>query len=190
MESPLTWRGAHAHVCVVMRGWHGGWRHGQGQALGICGMQRVAVAKVWGRLKLECSCRHGAGGSGGTGGWHAVLGDEFGWRLLGLCELNGDITGELWGAACTLMGWPGVRLQELTTVVAALRQTGAVERRVRPIHLLFSIALHEEINRHHARTLIERQRRGGKCRKLTWLKQNALHYTFNLIWHIIYRFSM
>lgn len=84
METPLTWRGTHAHVCVVMGGWHGRWWHGQGQGLGLCGVQRVAVAKVRGRLELECGCGLGAGGRGGAGGCHAVLGDEFGGGLLGL----------------------------------------------------------------------------------------------------------
>lgn len=163
----LTWRGAHAHMCVVMGGWHGRWWHGQGKGLGLRGVERVVVAKVRGRLKLECSSRLRAGDSGGAGGSHAVLGDEFGRRLLGLCKLNGDVTGELRGTPGTLVRWPGVRLQELTAVVAAFRQTGAVERRVRPVHLLFGVTLHEEIHRHHARTLIERTCGEGERIKLT-----------------------
>ena len=74
-------------------------------------------------------------------------------RRCGLVELNGDVAGDLGRAAATLGRRPGLRVQVLTAVVAALRQAGAVESWVWPVHLLLSVALHEEVNRHHPRTL-------------------------------------
>lgn len=72
-------------------------------------------------------------------------------RCLG--ELDGDVGGGLGGAAATLRRRPGVRVEELAAVVAAVGHAGAVEGRVGPVQLLLSVALHEEVDGHHACTL-------------------------------------
>lgn len=74
-----------------------------------------------------------------------------------LVELDGDVAGGFGGAAAPL-GWrPGrFRVEELAAVVATLGQAGAVECRVGAVHLLLGVALHEEIDRHHAGPLRHR----------------------------------
>lgn len=78
----------------------------------------------------------------------------FGWGLLWrLGELDGDVGGNVRGTPAPLRGRPGVRMEELATVVAAVGHAGAVEGGVRPVQLLLSVTLHEEVDGHHSCTL-------------------------------------
>lgn len=49
-------------------------------------------------------------------------------------------------------------MEELAAVVAAVGHAGAVEGGVRPVQLLLSVTLHEEVDGHHSCTLRHRQR--------------------------------
>lgn len=75
-----------------------------------------------------------------------------------LGELDGDVGGHVGGAAATLGGRPGVWMEELAAVVAAVGHAGAVEGGVRPVQLLLSVTLHEEVDGHHSCTLRDTQR--------------------------------
>lgn len=74
------------------------------------------------------------------------------WRW-SLVELDGDVGGDFRGAAAPLWWRPGVWMEELTTVVAAVGHPGAVQSGMRPVQLLLSITLHEEVDGHHSCTL-------------------------------------
>lgn len=74
------------------------------------------------------------------------------WRRL--VELDGDVAGGLGRAAASFWRGPGgLRVEVLAAVIAAVGQAGAVESRVGAVHLLFSVALHEQVDRHHTCTL-------------------------------------
>lgn len=47
-------------------------------------------------------------------------------------------------------------MEELAAVVAAVGHAGAVEGGVRPVQLLLSVTLHEEVDGHHSCTLTHR----------------------------------
>lgn len=160
----LAWRGAHAHMCVIVWGWHcSGWC-GHGQGLGCSSwpvrprVEGMVVGKLssrtW-RWQLVTGSRGGTGSCGDSRRWCALLAAALR-RVLGvLSELDGDVAGDFRGAPCALGGRPGLWVQVLATVVTALGKTGAIESRVRPIHLLFCITLHKEIHWHHTGTLRE-----------------------------------
>lgn len=149
----LTGGSAHVHVCVIMRGRYGWWRHGHWKSLalgmwgvrpgqGVCG---GITGRLWGHLVASCRRR--------AGGWAARsprLEVAFWWGWRSLVKLDGDVAGGLRGAASTFWWRPGgVWLEELAAIVAALGQAGAVERRVGAVHLFFCITFHEQIDWHH-----------------------------------------
>lgn len=142
------------HVCVIVRGKHRRWRHDHWErlALGMRGVRsdQSVCGQVAGRLRgLLVAPRRG-----GARRWAALgasLALAFGWRWGGLVELDGDVAGGIGGAAASLRRWPGgIRVEVLAAVVAALGQAGAVERWVGLVHLFLRVALHEQIDRHHA----------------------------------------
>lgn len=53
-------------------------------------------------------------------------------------------------------------MEELAAVVAAVRHAGVVESRVGAVHLLLSVTLHEQIDRHHPSPLRVREEGGGR----------------------------
>lgn len=64
-----------------------------------------------------------------------------------LVELDGDVAGDLRGAAASL-GWRpgGFWVEVLAAVVAALRQAGAVDGGVGAEHLLLCVSFHEQVD--------------------------------------------
>lgn len=105
-----------------------------------------------GRLELVAGRRRGPRRSGRL----LATAPTFGWGLLRrLGELDGDVGGDVGAAAAALRGRPGVWVQELAAVVAAVGHAGAVEGGVRPVQLLLSVAFHEEVDGHHSCTLRE-----------------------------------
>lgn len=160
----LAWWGAHAHMCVIVWGRHCSGRRRQRQGLGCCsGPVRPRVegmvvgewsCRTW-WLQLVYSSRVGAGCSGDSRRWCSLLAADLRWGLGVLRELDGDVAGDLGGAPSALGGRPALWLQVLAAVVAALRKAGAIESRLRPIYLLFSITLHKEIHWHDTSTLRE-----------------------------------
>lgn len=74
-------------------------------------------------------------------------------RRGGLVELDGDVGGDVGGAAAALRGGPGIRVEKLAAVVAAVRHAGAIECRVGAVKFLLSVTLHEEVDRHHSSAL-------------------------------------
>lgn len=94
-----------------------------------------------GRLELVAGRRRRPGGGGrGLGAAAALGGGLLGRRLV---ELDGDVGGDVRGAPAALWGGPGVRVEELAAVVAAVGHAGAVEGGVGPVELLLSVTLHE-----------------------------------------------
>lgn len=149
---PLTGWGAHVHVCVIVRRRHGWWRQsrGEGLALGVRGVgpgQGVCWVSGWLRGHLVAPRRRGARWRAAlAAGLELALGRR--WRCL--VELDGDVAGGLGGAAPALRWRPrGFWVEELAAVVAAVRQTGAVECWVGAVHLFFCVALHEQVDWHH-----------------------------------------
>lgn len=72
-------------------------------------------------------------------------------RVGGGVHLEGGLGGDGRGAAAA--PGPGVRVQELAGVVGAVAEAGPVEALVGSVHLLCRVALHEQVDRHHARRL-------------------------------------
>lgn len=146
-------------MCVVARGRDCGWGCGhweglRGVATRMGGVDGVRIGRGrGGRSRWEVIAGPGGGarGRGRIGGPAA-----FGRRQWGLVELNGDVAGHLGAAASALRRRPRVGVQVLAAVVTAFRQTGAIQRRVGPVHLFLGVTFHEEIYRHNTSTL-ERQ---------------------------------
>lgn len=164
----LAWWGAHAHMCVIVWGRHCSGRRRQRQGLGCssCPVRPRVEGMVVGERscgtwwwQLVSSSRGGAGSSGDSRRWCARLFADLRRGLGVLRELDGDVAGDLGGAPSTLGGRPGFGVQVLAAVVAAFRKARAIESRVRPIHLLLCITLHEEIHWHHTSTLRQWERK-------------------------------
>lgn len=96
---------------------------------------------------------------------HARLELRLGRRWWGLVELDGDVAGGFRCAAASFRWRPrGFRVEVLAAVIAAVGQAGAVESRVGAVHLLFGVALHKQVDGHHACTLrpaSQQSRSGG-----------------------------
>lgn len=153
----LTGGGAHVHMCVIVRGRYRWWGNGYRKSLAL-GMWGVRPGQgmcwgvswgLWGHLVAPCGGRPRR-----RAALAACLEFAFGWCWGRLVELDGDVTGGFGGAAATLRWRPGgFWVEILATVVTAIRQTGAIERRVGAVHLFLSIALHEQVDWHHPRPL-------------------------------------
>lgn len=80
-------------------------------------------------------------------------------RVVGGVHLERGLGGDGRGAAAA--PGPGVRVEELARVVGAVAEAGPVEALVGSVHLLRRVALHEQVHRHHARSLGGEGRGGG-----------------------------
>lgn len=72
-------------------------------------------------------------------------------RVGGGVHRQGGLGGDGGGAAAP--AGPGVRVEELARVVGAVAEARPVEALVGSVHLLSRVALHEQVDRHHARRL-------------------------------------
>lgn len=106
-----------------------------------------------GRLELVAGRRRRPGGGGRRLGAASPLGRRL--RRRSLVELDRNVRGDVGGAASPLRRRPGVWMEELAAVVAAVGHAGAVEGGVGPVQLLLSVTLHEEVDGHHSCTLFE-----------------------------------
>lgn len=66
-------------------------------------------------------------------------------------HLEGSLGGDGGGTAAP--AGPGVWVEELARVVGAVAEARPVEALVGSVHLLSRVALHEQVHRHHARSL-------------------------------------
>lgn len=117
------------------------------------GVRGVVSSSLRGHLVAACR-----GGSRGGADLPAHLEGALGWCRRGLVELNGDVAGELRGAAASLRWGPGgFWVQVLAAVVAALGQAGAVDGGVQAVHLFFCVSFHEQVNGQHTSSLQTRK---------------------------------
>lgn len=72
-------------------------------------------------------------------------------RVVGGLHLERGLGGDGRGTAAA--SGPGVRVQELTGVVRAVAEARPVEALVGSVHFLSRVALHEQVDRHHPRSL-------------------------------------
>lgn len=142
------------HVGVIVRRGHRRWRNGHRKSLAL-GVRGVGAWQgvgggVSGGLRVAPSRRtHGR-----RAALHARLELGLGRRRWGLVELDGDVAGGFGRAAASFRRRPrGFRVEVLAAVIAAVGQAGAVESRVGSVHLLFGVALHEQVDGHHTCTL-------------------------------------
>lgn len=128
-------------------------RPGQGVSGGVSN-------SLWGHLIAPSR-----GGNRGGADLPAHLEVAFRWRRRRLVELDGDVAGDLRGAAAPL-GWRpgGLWVEVLAAVVAALRQAGAVDGGVGAEHLLLCVSFHEQIDGQHTGSLWAERTRKTKVR--------------------------
>ncbi len=187
----LAWWCAHAHMCVIVWGRHCSGRRRQRQGLGCCScpvrprVEGVVVGELSCRtwwLQLVSSSRGGAGWSSDSLRWCSLLAADLRLGMGVPRELDRDVAGDLRGAPSALGGRPGLWLQVLAAVVATLRKAGAIESRVRPIHLLFRITLHKEIHWHHTSTLREWEKELNREREKRCDVITDTFQMFTLLW--------